>query len=409
MSYFEEKELMEKRGRIIDKQEKLLQTASDEGRELNQEEQSSFDKMEAEYGRLTNQIENTRKLREKKDALEDRAQIQSPGKSVDEVVDADKQKTDAFRKYIAFGPEEMTSEERKIVAEMRAQSTTDSAGGYTIPEGFSNEIESGLLAYGGMLEVARRFPTATGNDLPWPTEDNTSQKGEILAENDQVNEQDLTFSSVTLNAYMYSSKLIRVSLQLLQDSAFNMESFIAGKMSERIGRILNEHYTTGTGNGQPRGVVTASSEGKETSSPTAFTFQEVIDLKHSVDPAYRGNGRYMFSDNTLAAIKKLSVGSSDARPLWQPSYVVGEPDRVDGSPYTINQDVADSGTASNKFMLYGDFSKYINRDVLGFQLMVLRERYADYHQVGIIGFSRFDGDLIDAGAGAVKHMIHAAS
>jgi len=409
MSYFEEKELMEKRGRIIDKQEKLLQTASDEGRELNQEEQSSFDKMEAEYGRLTNQIENTRKLREKKDALEDRAQIQSPGKSVDEVVDADKQKTDAFRKYIAFGPEEMTSEERKIVAEMRAQSTTDSAGGYTIPEGFSNEIESGLLAYGGMLEVARRFPTATGNDLPWPTEDNTSQKGEILAENDQVNEQDLTFSSVTLNAYMYSSKLIRVSLQLLQDSAFNMESFIAGKMSERIGRILNEHYTTGTGSGQPRGVVTASSEGKETSSPTAFTFQEVIDLKHSVDPAYRGNGRYMFSDNTLAAIKKLSVGSSDARPLWQPSYVVGEPDRVDGSPYTINQDVADSGTASNKFMLYGDFSKYINRDVLGFQLMVLRERYADYHQVGIIGFSRFDGDLIDAGAGAVKHMIHAAS
>lgn len=409
MSYFEEKELMEKRGRIIDKQEKLLQTASDEGRELNQEEQSSFDKMEAEYGRLTNQIENTRKLREKKDALEDRAQIQSPGKSVDEVVDTEKQKTNAFRKYIAFGPEEMTSEERKIVAEMRAQSTTDSAGGYTIPEGFSNEIESGLLAYGGMLEVARRFPTATGNDLPWPTEDNTSQKGEILSENEQVNEQDLTFSSVTLNAYMYSSKLIRVSLQLLQDSAFNMESFIAGKMSERIGRILNEHYTTGTGSGQPRGVVTASSEGKETDSATAFTFQEVIDLKHSVDPAYRGNGRYMFSDNTLAAIKKLSVGSSDARPLWQPSYVVGEPDRVDGSPYTINQDVADSGTASNKFMLYGDFSKYINRDVLGFQLMVLRERYADYHQVGIIGFSRFDGDLIDAGAGAVKHMIHAAS
>ena len=417
MSYFEEKELMEKRGRIIDKQEKLLQTASDEGRELNDDEQISFDKMEGEYSRLSNQIENTRKLREKKDAMEDRAEQRAEvesfqsgeNKSADEVMDSEKRKMESFRKYIAFGPEEMTSEERKLVSEMRAQSTTDSAGGYTIPEGFSNEIESGLLAYGGMLEVARRFPTATGNDLPWPTEDNTSQKGEILSENTQVNEQDLTFSSVTLNAYMYSSKLIRVSLQLLQDSAFNMEEFIAGKMSERIGRILNEHYTTGDGSGKPRGVVTASSEGKETSSATEFTFQEVLDLKHSVDPAYRGNGRFMFSDNTLAAIKKLSVGSSDARPLWQPSFVVGEPDRVDGSPYTINQDVADSGTASNKFMLYGDFSKYINRDVLGFQLMVLRERYADFHQVGIIGFSRFDGDLIDAGAGAVKHMIHAAS
>ncbi len=418
MSYFDEKELLEKRGRIIDKQESLLQQASDEGRELNEDEQKRFDNMEDEYSKITKQIENTRKLDEKKSQVEERAEAKADKLSFqdgekrtkDEVLEKEEKRSNAFKKYLAYGENQMDAEERQILGEMRAQSTTDAAGGYTIPEGFSNEIESGLLAYGGMFEAARIFQTESGNDLPWPTEDNTSQKGEILSENTQVNEQDLTFGSTTLEAYMYSSKLIRVSLQLLQDTAFNMEEFVGGKLSERLGRILNEHFTTGTGNSQPNGVVTASSEGKETTSPTAFTFEDVIDLKHSVDPAYRGpNARFMFSDSTLATIKKLSVGSSDARPLWQPSFVVGEPDRIDGSLYTINQDVADSGTASNKFMLYGDFSKYIIRDVLGTQIMVLRERYADYHQIGILGFSRYDGDLIDAGAGAVKHMIHAAS
>ncbi len=418
MSYFDEKELLEKRGRIIDKQESLLQQASDEGRELNEDEQKRFDNMEDEYSKITKQIENTRKLDEKKKSVEERAEAKADKLSFqdgekrtkDEVLEKEEQRSNAFKKYLAYGENQMSAEERQILGEMRAQSTTDAAGGYTIPEGFSNEIESGLLAYGGMFEAARIFQTESGNDLPWPTEDNTSQKGEILSENTQVNEQDLTFGSTTLEAYMYSSKLIRVSLQLLQDTAFNMEEFVGGKLSERLGRILNEHFTTGTGSSQPNGVVTASSEGHETTSTTAFTFEDVLDLKHSVDPAYRGpNARFMMSDSTLAAIKKLSVGSSDARPLWQPSFVVGEPDRIDGSLYTINQDVADSGTASNKFMLYGDFSKYIIRDVLGTQVMVLRERYADYHQIGILGFSRYDGDLIDAGAGAIKHMIHAAT
>lgn len=418
MSYFQEKELLEKRGRIIDKQETLLQAASDEGRELNAQEQERFDSMESEYAKLTKQIDNTRKLENKKIEAEqklgekaERLTHQSgEKKTVDEVKEMEKQKANALRKYIAFGPEQMNSEEKELLGRMRAaQSTTDTAGGFTIPEGFSDELESGLLAFGGMFEAARIFETESGNKLPWPTENNTTQKGAIIAENAQVSEDDLVFAQADLEAYMYSSNLVRLSLQILQDSAFNMESFVGGKLAERIGRITNEHFTTGTGTGQPNGVVTASSEGKETASTTAFTFAEVLDLKHSVDPAYRNNARFMMSDSTLAAIKKLSIGSSDARPLWQPSFIVGEPDRIDGDLYSINQDMDDSGTLSNKFLLYGDFSKYIIRRVLGFQLTVLRERYADYHQVGILGFARFDGDLIDAGAGSVKHMIHAAT
>lgn len=416
--YFREKELLEKRGRVIDQQESLLKAAADEGRELSNDEQTTFDRLEGDYVNLTRSIENVRsfeaKQREADHANGQRADILSfqSGKQVtaEEVVDKEKQKATAFRKFIAFGFDNMSPDEREIVNRMRAaQSTTDSAGGYTIPEGFSNEIESGLKDFGGMYEAARIFPTASGNDLPWPTENNTTQKGEIIAENEEVNEQDVTFASVTLKAFMYSSKEVKISLQLLQDSAFQMESFIGSKLAERIGRITNEHFTTGTGTTQPRGVVTASSVGKVAAATTTFTFAEVLDLKHSVDPAYRRNARFMLSDSTLAAMKKLSIGSADARPLWQPSFVVGEPDRIDGDLYSINQDVADSGTAGNKFLLYGDFSKYIIRQVLGFQISVQRELHIRRHQVGILGFARFDGNLIDAGAGAIKHMAQAPS
>ena len=416
--YFREKELLERRGEVITAQESLLQAAATEGRELTAEEQTKFDRLEEDYKGLTNTINATRSVDAKRREAEQvtglNAEILSfkTGKLVtpDQVVEEEAKKADVFRKYIAHGPEQLSSDERDVLNRMRAaQSTTTTAGGFTIPEGFSNEIESGLKAYGGMFEASRIYPTTSGNDLPWPTENNTSQKGEILAENEQVNEQDLVFASVTLKAHMYSSKLVRISLQLLQDSAFPMESVVGGKLAERIGRITNEHFTTGAGTTQPRGVVTASSAGKVAAATTTFTFAEVLDLKHSVDPAYRRNARFMFSDATLSAIKKLSIGTADARPLWQPSFVVGEPDRVDGDLYTINQDVADFGTAGNKFMLYGDFSKYIIRQVLGYQVMVLRERYADYHQVGILGFARFDGNLIDAGAGAIKHMAQATS
>lgn len=422
MSYFDEKELLEKRGRIIDKQEKLLQTASDEGRELDDTEQERFDNMESEYSKLTKQIENTRKLREKKDEAENRIgekaeelSFQEGDKKVaDEVREKEELHKRAFWNYVRARGDmsELASDERDFMSQIRAQSTTNTAGGYTIPEGFSNELETALKRFGGMRQAARIVTTETGNALPWPTNDDTGNVGEILNENTQVNEQDTTFGVVTFDAWKYSSKAIRVSVELLQDSAFDMESYLAERLAERVGRITNTHFTTGDDSDKPEGVVTGATLGKTTAGgATTFTFSDVLDLKHSVDPAYRGmpSTRFMMSDATLAAIKKLSIDDNDARPLWQPSFVVGEPDRIDGDEYVINQDVADSGTFANKFMLYGDFSKYVIRDVRGFELLVLRERYADYHQVGVFGFLRTDGRMIDAGQNPIKYMAHAAS
>ena len=322
---------------------------------------------------------------------------------------SDAQRVAAQRSGLELGNNRLSfklnSKAPKNQAEARAQSLTSSAGGYTVPQGFINQLEASLLAFGGMREVATVLRTAEGNDLPIPTVSDHANVGAILAENTQVAEQDITFSQITLKAYKYSSKLIRVSAELLQDSAIDLESFIGGALGERIARILNTHFTTGDNSSKPQGI-TASGAGVTAASATAITYGELVELQHSVDPAYRGNAKFMMHDSTFKAIRKLLDGQN--RPIFQPDITAASPGTLLGSPIVINQDCA-TIAASAKAVFFGDFSKYIIRDVQDFTLLRLEERYADYHQVGFVGFSRHDGRILDAGTDPIKHLVLAAS
>ena len=293
----------------------------------------------------------------------------------------------------------------------RAQSVgTTTAGGFLVPEGFQAMIIKSLLAMGDVRAVARIITTGTGNDIPWPNTNDTGNVGELLAENSTVNEQDVTFGNTTLKAYKYSSKAVKVSNELLNDSAIPIDSLISELLAERITRITNTHFTTGDNSSKPQGVLTASSQGKIAAAVAAVTFNEVLDLIHSVDPEYRkpGIAKFMLHDSTLKALKKLSVGSSDARPLWDMGiFRSGVPPTIDGFEYVINQDMPQMG-ANNKFMLFGNFQYYVIRDVMNFTLMRLTERYADADQVGFFAFSRHDGRKI-ASDNPFKHMRNSAT
>ena len=271
-------------------------------------------------------------------------------------------------------------------------------------------LEISLQDFGGMREVSRVIRTPTGNDLPWPTMNDSAFAATIIGEGSDLQEQDPTFGLVTLNSFKYSSHRIDVSLEFLQDASFNVPQVLGEMLGERIGRGTNAHFTTGTGSGQPNGVVTASSAGVTAAANSAITYNEIIDLKHSVDPAYRRRGaRFMFSDDTLKALKKIKIeqysGDTSGQPLWRPGMAQAEPNTIDGDPYTINQDVADIGTLAIS-MLYGDFSKYIIRDVMDIRLVRLDERYAELGLVAFVAISRHDGDLLDAGTDPVKHLVH---
>jgi HK97 family phage major capsid protein len=285
--------------------------------------------------------------------------------------------------------------------------SSGSIGQYTVPDSPMGALERALLEFGGMRQVATVIRTESGSDMPIPTSDDTSNKGAILAENTQVSEVDITFGQLVLQAYKYSSKSVLVAVEFLQDSSINAGEFIGRALGERIGRIQNDHFTTGDASSKPNGIVTAATSSSVTFSGTAtVTYDNIVDLVHSVDPSYRMNGRFMFHDGALKMLKKVKVlqysGDTVGAPLWQPSMSAGQPDLVLGYPYVINQSMTTPATGV-KSILFGDLSKYIIRDCRDVTLIRLDERYADYHQVGFLAFARSDGDLLDAGTHPVKY------
>jgi HK97 family phage major capsid protein len=268
-----------------------------------------------------------------------------------------------------MGPHQMTPEVQAYYLQERAQTTgTDASGGYLVPEDWFNRLTIALKAFGGMrASRATVLRTSSGEQMHLPTVDDTSNEADILAENTEVDETDVVVSEKVLDSYLYHSDLVRVPIQLLQDSMFDIGGLLARLLGERLGRKTNGAYTTGSGTNQPNGVVTASALGKTGASNSAISYVEMIDLKYAVDAAYHMNAEWMFNTSSLMkAVKQLLDGQS--RPIFQPDVQSGRVDRIDGDPFVPNTAMADIAAAA-KVMLYGDFSYYFIRDVLGVQFV----------------------------------------
>jgi HK97 family phage major capsid protein len=267
-------------------------------------------------------------------------------------------------------------------------------------------ITRALKQFGGLRRSrAQVVTTSDGREIPWPTYDDTANKGRLIAEAKSRSSTDVTFGAAMLHAYGYSSDFIKVSFELLQDAEVDVVGMIGGIAGERVGRITAQHFTTGDGASKPYGVLTQAPSGVTAASATEVEWDELLDLKHSVDPAYRESPQWMFNDTTLKELKKLKDG--DGEPLWQSNVQLGAPPTIDGDPYVVNQEMPNTA-ASQKAVLYGDFSLYKIRDVSGMQLRRLDERFADEGQVAFILFSRHDGVLVDAGQGPLKALTMAA-
>ena len=317
-----------------------------------------------------------------------------------------------FARWVRGGDNALSAEEwRQVRATM--STTTDAEGGYTVQTDVANEISDALAQFGGMREAATVFATAMGNPMNFPTSDGTSETGELIGENTTATGADPTFGVVNLNTYKYSSKIVAVPFELLQDSEVDLEPFIQRRLTQRVGRITNTHFTTGTGTGQPRGIVTASSVGKTgtTGQTTTVIFDDLVDLVHSVDPAYRALNRcrFMLHDDSMKIVRKLK--DSQGRPIFLPGFdgLAGPmPDSLLGYPVTINQDVAQMA-ANAKSILFGDFSYYLIRDVMAFTMFRFTDSaYIKLGQIGFLMWSRHAGNFVDVG-GAVKHYANSAT
>ena len=390
--------------------------AADEGRAMNAEELEAYDKydkdnkaLEETISRITKEIEQEKRL-----AADAATEFDKPEKK--EGLPSDEKELQhiyrrAFWLKMANRVDDMTDIERKAFRHVnKAQSTTDAAGGYTIPQGFSNQLEVALKWFGPMLEVGMVFDPGTGgNDFKWPTLNDTTNTGKLLAEagNATTNANDLVFSDITLGAYKFSSDLLAFSAEIDADSAFTFETIIAEALAERVGRVVNTYLTTGTGSSQPQGVVVGSTQGAIAAGnlATEIIRKDLINLQHSVDKAYRNGPKvgYMMHDTTLAALKILAFGSADARPLWVPHMSQSEPSTLEGFQYWVNNDMAE-GAASAKAILFGDFGKFKIRQAGGPRLKTSEDIYIATDQSAIVMFSRYDSKVIDGGGGAIKYL-----
>lgn len=278
---------------------------------------------------------------------------------------------------------------------------TNSAGGYLVPAQFQANLIKAQKAYGPMNDdsVITYLTTATGAKLTWPKMDDTANKGRMIAEATALaSNASVSFSTIDLDAYKGTSDIILVSSELLNDSEISIESILTDAIAERLGRLVNYQLTLGTGTGAPNGLVTAvGTPSLLTTANAVISTDDVLNLSHEVDPAYRGNPGvgFMFNDKTLLDLKKKKDNNGNY--IWQPGTLQGAAATIFGYKYAINQDMADIATG-NVPVVFGDFKKYQARRVKNVVIKRLDERYADSDQVAFLAFTRFDGDLMDSRA-----------
>lgn len=394
----------------------LLENSKD--RAWTSDDDTVYNNILADIDRIDASIEREEKVLDIEAATASKIDTRTAqfGVSADEAADIVNRENKVFRAWLTGGVQALTYEDQQFVAKRardirNAMSTgTGSEGGFLVPNEFSANLVEALKAYGGMRSVANVIPTESGASMDIPTTDATSEEGELVGENASVTNADATFGTKSLDVYKYSSKSIAVPFELLQDSAIDLEAHINTRLRDRLGRITNKHFTIGTGTGQPNGVVTASAVGKvgTTGQTSSIIYDDLVDLEHSVDPAYRemGDCSFMFHDDTLKELRKLK--DADNRPLWAPGIVDGAPETINGRRFTINQHMP-TMAANAKSVLFGDFSKYWIRDVM--QVLLFRmtdSKYTEKGQVGFLAFMRSGGQLTDVG-GAIKHYANSAT
>ena len=393
------RDLQEKRAQTWERMKEIRDKADENGL-LAAEDEAAWDAAETELERFSKQIEREERAAGYGDIdTVDRTEVESPLTPEQQEATAADTYREAFDLFVRNGISDVSPEQRQVLRggfvsgkELRAQGVgVATAGGYLAPEGWRDTIVEAIDSIANMAAISDVLTTTSGETINWPTEDDTANEGAILAENTQVTEQDMEWGTASVDAYMYTSKLVRVSIQLLQDNSYDAENRLGRALGRRIGRVQNRHFTVGTGTAQPEGVVTGAVVGKTGAAGqlTTIEFDDLIDLEMSVNEVYRNNGRFLLSDSALTALRKEKDGNGAY--IWQPSTQAGVPSLLNGRPYTINNSVPDPA-ASAKSVLFGDFREgYLIRRVRDVQLLRLAERYADFLQVGFLAFHRADG------------------
>lgn len=436
------KALKEERQTLWNENKPFLEAFSADPASVTAEMRDAYDKRDARIAEIQGdlrRLESGEKLEQgRKEAADTR------GVSTDEADAEEKRYEEAFLGYLKRGEGKLSGEHRAVLMERRALSTSQAdsdKAGFMIPQGFWHNLQIALKAYGGILPYCHEIRTATGNPMPWPTQDPTAIVGSYLSENTQLGNQDYVFGQGLLNAWTIVSGVVLASIQLVNDSAFDVQGFVTDRIGEAIGRKVAAELHSGSGTSALLGIETALAARGKGASPglggvyksgtatnwaataggSAFTYQggttaqaklangligfdDIIGMIETVDPAYRQAGKCVFvcNDQTMAMLRTIT--DSHNHPLWNPDPRAGGVDDFYGYQVVIDQNTSSVSTTASTVggLLFGDFNRaVVVRTVDQADVMALHERYADFLQVGYLGYVRMDARSNDLRAAAL--------
>ncbi len=281
--------------------------------------------------------------------------------------------------------------------------TGSTAGTGFIPPGtMATQFEAALLAYGHVRRYAETYRTSDHGPFKVPTENDTSNTGEIVSEQSSIGSTvDPTISSKTYGLYKYSSKLVKYTSEMAEDPAFNLTSWLADKLGIRLARITNTKHTTGAGTTEPSGLTIDGTSGLTAAATTAVTLDELLDLIESVDPEYRDGSVFMAKSAVFTAVRKIKDGGSGY--LWTPNVSQAANNQLFGYDTVVNQAVP-AMTATLKPIIFGNLFKYKIRALPEVRVVRTTELYLATDEQGMIAFLREDSGLLDAGTHPVKFV-----
>lgn len=375
-------ELRDKRASLYGTMKDFLDTRRANGT-LSAEDDASYAKMEADLNALTAEIRREER-REAIDAEMSRPVsapiVERPMKVADEKLGR------ASREYRADFLN-MLRGKRQMYNVM--EEGTDSAGGYLCPEEFEKQIVVGLAQQNVMRKICKVITTNNEHKIPVAA---TRSTAAWTAESAAYTESDPTFTQKTIDAYKLTD-LIKVSLELLQDSMFDLETYIANEIAYAFGVAEESAFCVGNGSGKPTGLFTSAggTVGVTTASATAITADEVISLIYALKAPYRKNAKFLMNDATVAMLRKLKDGNGVY--LWQPALQAGQPDRLMGYEIYTSASVP-TVQASAYTVAFGDFQNYWIADRSGRTLQRLNELYSTNGQIGFAATERVDGKIV---------------
>ena len=385
-------ELREKRAKSWEAAKAFLDTKRGTDGIVSAEDTATYEKMEADVVALGKEIDRL----EKQEALD--RELSKPlntpltGKPIFQGMESKGSRASAeYQKAFWNAMRTRSGEGLDPVIKNALQIGTDTEGGYLVPDEFERTLIEALDEENIFRKLANVISTSSG-DRKIPV---VASKGTAswIDEEGAIPESDDSFGQVSIGAYKLGT-MIKVSEELLNDSVFNLENYIAREFARRIGNKEEDAFFTGDGSGKPTGILAATGGaqiGVTATSATAITIDEILDLFYSLKSPYRNKSVFVMNDATIKAIRKLKDGQGQY--IWQPSLQAGTPDTILNRPVYTSSYVP-TIAASAKSIIFGDFGYYWVADRQGRVFKRLNELYAATGQVGFVATQRVDGKLI---------------